>query len=279
MEGSKVTGAFEPLSIEDAVSQRTWHAADVAELSGRSRSQLESTDPVELALELQMLGARPSSNLRQLFAHGWIDGALESHPRISRVIGACAVFGIPVRWFDFKQFEAGRVAKGGDAEFLTPVNAVEVRVRLRPVTPKAMFYALSLSRANRESLAYIRHEEDREPAVLFTGDSRLTTWGKAFPRPQGMPLRRNILVTAMHHASSHNEPGYAVLQTWLCRSPALLVRNGGHRVRSVASGFLSVRDRLCVRCAGSSLRDLAVRVEAFRGRWRMPNHPRPCLCT
>lgn len=234
----------------------------------------------ELAMMLQEDGDLPKAGPYTGLGMQLAAGALDTHPRIAEAVGACVAFQIPVRFFDFGQYDTGRNASGGDAGFLTPVNAVEVAVRLRSVPPKALFYALALSRANRECLAFLRHEEDTEPAVLFTGDSRLSTRGKPFPRPAaGLPVRHNILVTAMHHASSHNEPGYGVLRTWLGKKPVpLFVRNGGQGVTAAAKGFLHARERLCVRCIGSRLSAVPVRVEVYGSRWRMPNHPRPCTC-
>jgi hypothetical protein len=234
----------------------------------------------ELALMLQEEGELPPAGEHSTLGLQLADGALDTHPRVAKAVAACVAFGLPVRWFDFGQFESSRTASGGDAGFLTPVNAVEVVARLRSVSPKALFYALALSRANRECLAFLRHEEGTEPAVLFTGDSRLSTWGKGFPPPAaGLPVRRNILVTAMHHASSHNQQGYGVLRTWLGKKPSpLFVRNGGQGVTSAAKGFLRASERLCVRCIGSKLPAVPVRVEVYGSRWRMPNHPRPCTC-
>lgn len=279
--GSSAQVFEEELEVADP-GDHSWPRQEFLYLAKQRLSVLaEQIDVPDLVQMMQSAGELPAINAHQTVAMQLIDGALDSHSRIASVISTCIAYGVPIRWFDFGQFEAGRVATGGDAELFTPVNAVEVVIRRRPVSSKAVFYALALSRPNRECLAFLRHEEGTEPAVLFTGDSRLTTRGNDFPSPgAGLPVDRNILVTAMHHASASNQPGYAVLRTWLRKKkyPPLFVRNGGFHVDKAARGFLDAPERLCVRCIKSSLPDVPVRVEVFRGRWRMPNHPRHCMC-
>lgn len=238
-----------------------------------------------LAMDLQERGELPNAHPHEALAMMLAHDALDTHERISKTVASCIAFGIPIRWFDFDQFENDRKkpgggAHGGDRGFLTPINAVEVLPNLRIMSSKLIFYALTLSRANRECLAYLRHEDGKEPAVLFTADSRLTTHGKPFPRPAtGLPVRQNLIVTALHHASSHNQQGYAIIDAWVGkRKRPILVRNGGHKVTAPAAGFLANPNRLCVRCIGSSLPDVPVRVETTNGRWRMPGHPRACGC-
>ncbi len=214
------------------------------------------------------------------FALRLADGALDSHPRIANTVAACFAFGLPIRWFDFGQFETNGSPVGGDLSFLTPVNAVEVRIKQLLVTPKQMFLALMLSQANRECLAFLRHEDGTEPAVLFTGDSRLSTRRHDFPAPSsGLPTNGNMLTTAMHHASASNEQGYSVLKSWLgLKYPPLFVRNGGQGVKKPAASYLSAPDKLCVRCIGSKRADVTIRVDAYCGQWTMPNHPPKCSC-
>jgi Metallo-beta-lactamase superfamily len=266
------------LEIQDNDDQRHWRFSDY-----------RYWPPIEGALEDE------ASNLALMlddcdelnrcfnlsgFALHLAKGALDSHPRIAKTIAACLAYGLPIRWFDFGQFEASRIPAGGDANFLTPVNAVEVRIKQQSVTPKQMFLALTLSRANRECLSFLRHEDGTEPAVLFTGDSRLSTSGLDFPSPSsGLPTNGNMLTNAMHHASASNEQGYSVLKSWLGQKyPPLFVRNGGQGVRNAAKSYLASPNRLCVRCIGSNRADVTIRVDAYCGQWTMPNHPPKCSC-
>jgi hypothetical protein len=245
----------------------------------------ENTSIVDLALSLfergEVEGGEHNPWSPVHLALKLAGGALDTHSRIAKTIATCMLYDLPIRWFDFGRFEKGRVALGGDPEFLTPVNAVEVKLQPLTVSPKAVFYALALSRPNRECLAYLRHQEGVEPAVLFTGDSRLTTRGNDFPPPKaGLPDKQSrLLATAFHHASNHNEPGYGVLKSWLGEKyPPLFVRNGGHGVKRPAPSFMRMHKKLCVRCIGSSLPDQQIQLEAYGGRWRMPAFPRRCVC-
>lgn len=270
--------------VEEALRRAADHSQVLSALFEKLDEPVQTGTPPhkpEASDQRPSTGYHPGYRLnafRRLIARGWIEGVLESHSNISDVISVCSRFGIRVRWFDFKQFECGRTARGGDAGFLTPVNAVEVKVRPVPITPKMLFYALSLSRANRECLAFLRHEDEDEPAVLFTGDSRLTTRGKDFPRPSGLPAKHDVIVTAMHHASDHNEDGYRVLETWLTGHDAIFVRNGGWNVRAPAKGFLRARRRHCVRCMNCSLGEMKVKIESAGAVWGMPANSRPCKC-
>ncbi|MBJ2152646.1 MBL fold metallo-hydrolase [Paracoccus sp. IB05] len=246
-----------------------------------SHECLASSLAIDLRERDELPNAHPDEGLAMKLAHD----ALDTHERISQTVASCITFGIPIRWFDFEQFEQGRRnagggASGGDHGFLTPVNAVEVLPVPSVVSPKQIFYALTLSRANRQCLAFLRHEDEKEPAVLFTADSRLTTQGTPFAKPTtGLPSHRNLIVTAPHHASSHNDESYRIIDDWVGhQTQQILVRNGGHRVTAPAHGFIASPYRLCVRCIGSSLPDATVRVESTNGRWSMPNYPRPCSC-
>lgn len=209
--------------------------------------------------------------------------ALKTHERIAPIIAEAIHWNIPIRWFDFGRFRTNKAARGGDAGFLTPVNAVEVAGTRGRVGAAAAFLALTLSRANVESLVFLRHAEPGEAPVLFTADSRLAFGTDRirtnFPKPSaGLPAHRKLLATAFHHAAANNDHGYGVLKGWLgSATPVLYVRNGGAHIKGVAPDFLRA-DRLCVRCHGSS--DLArlVRIGAPAGEWQLPSHWVPCTC-
>lgn len=209
--------------------------------------------------------------------------ALKTHERIAPIIAEAIHWNIPIRWFDFGRFRTNRAARGGDAGFMTPVNAVEVAGTRGTVGAAVAFLALTLSRANVESLVFLRHDELGEPPVLFTADSRLAFGTdrvrKNFPKPAaGLPANRKLLATAFHHAAANNDHGYGVLKGWLGSAPPVLyVRNGGAHIKGVAPDFLRA-DRLCVRCHRSSDPARLVRIGAPAGEWQLPTHYVPCTC-
>lgn len=216
------------------------------------------------------------------FAEWLVDGAIDTHYHISQIVGACLANHVPIRWFDFGLFERNRVARGGDAGFLTPVNAVEVIPLPARISAVDFFLALSLSKANRECLMFLRHQQDSEPAVLFSGDSRLTTLGRSFPAPAaGMPTTNTMAVTAMHHASDHNQAGYPILASWLGQTPdPIFIRNGGHGVKRAASGFLTAKQRLCVGCIPMTPgQPQIIRLRSVGADWVMPSNAPQCTCT
>lgn len=211
------------------------------------------------------------------------DDALKTHRRIAPIIAEAIHWNIPIRWFDFGRFRTNKVARGGDIGFLTPVNAVEVAGTRGPVGAAVAFLALILSRANAESLVFLRHAETSEPPVIFTADSRLafgtSSVGTNFPKPlSGLPVDRKLLATAFHHASSSNIHGYGVLKGWLGTAASVLyVRNGGAHVKNIATDFLH-SDRMCVCCHRSKDPARLIRICAPAGEWQVPTHYVPCIC-
>ena len=209
--------------------------------------------------------------------------ALKTHDRIAPIIAEAVHWNIPIRWFDFGRFRKNKAAHGGDAGFLTPVNAVEVAGTRGTVGAAVAFLALTLSRANVESLVFLRHAGLGEAPALFTADSRLAFGTDRvrtnFPKPAaGLPAHRKLLATAFHHAAANNDHGYGVLKGWLgSATPVLYVRNGGAHIKGVAPSFLRA-DRLCVRCHGSSAAGRLVRIGAPAGEWQLPTHYVPCTC-
>jgi hypothetical protein len=209
---------------------------------------------------------------------------IQTHAQIAPAIDACRRHKIRIRWFDFLWYKATMLPKGGDRGFLTPVNAVELVPTRKAPSPKAMFYALFLTQANRESLVYFRHETGGEPAALFTADSRLKVGHKSMTNPTPRPLVARLLMTAPHHASKSNAPAYAVVRKWLTSTyPPIIVQNGGRRVTKAAEEFKAVRDHFCVLCVGSGalpgiVKPKIVKVATSNGEWRVPNRTRACTC-
>jgi len=212
--------------------------------------------------------------------------AIQTHKNIAAAVAACQAHRIRVRWFDHLLYASSARtkggplrARGGDPGFLTPVNAVEILPKRGKVSPRTMFFSLFLSRANRESLVFLRHQTEKEPAVLFTADSRLKVGRKDFTAPPGLPTQDRLLSTAPHHGSISNAAAYGVLKGWLGNTyPPALVQNGGHGVRRGAPGFKAVADRQCVCCIGSKASPVLVQFDAPSGVWHVPASPTPCSC-
>lgn len=210
--------------------------------------------------------------------------ALNTHRRIGPIIAACIYHKILIRWFDFQRFaNNGHCPHGGDRDFLTPVNAVEVARTKQRAGALRLFLGLTLSRPNVESLVFLKHETDDEPAALFTADSRLAFGSNRpsgdFPKPaSGLPTRGPLLATAFHHGSATNDHGYGVLQSWLSGTfDPIYVRNGGDKIGSVAPLFCAAA-RQCVTCHGDARAPRLAKLEATAGSWLWPAHPIPCTC-
>jgi hypothetical protein len=183
---------------------------------------------------------------------------------------------IPIRWFDFGQFELTVQASGGIENFLEPISAVELHQPPTKVSDLALLISLKLSQQNVESLVFYRLETKSEPGVIFLGDSRLH-FGideptDAFPMPNSNPVRQ-ILVTAPHHGSRVNDKAYGVIRGWIdanAESP-IYVRNGSHHKIKIEA-FLSESFRCCAQCrlCGTQRISRTVILSSQGGQWSWP---------
>jgi len=220
-----------------------------------------------------------NNRINQIANH-LIIGVIDTLQKMASTIAACFDNDVKIRWFDFHAFAKSQplAARGGDPNLLIPVNSREVRPSGKPLSIGQILRALALSVANRRSLVFLRPEEPDEPGVLFTADSKLKHVHRYFPFPIAVDQSRRLIVTAMHHASKSNAPGYGVLRKWLgANYPPIFIRNGGFMVDYVAADFRAVADRLCVRCIGASVLT-GVQLQSRNGVWQHPPKPTRCTC-
>jgi hypothetical protein len=199
--------------------------------------------------------------------------ALETATTIATIAESALRWQIPIRWFDFGQFEQRNNATGGIKGFLEPVSTVELRMPPPSVSDEALFLCLRLSQQNVESLVFHRLETPDEPGVMFLGDSRLS-FGinqpkKSFPMPLPLP-KRQMLVTAPHHGSRVNDVAYGVIRAWLKDevSSPIYVRNGGHHAQRLEA-FLKEPHRCCAQCAPCKLAR-SLTLVSQHGQWFWP---------
>lgn len=208
-------------------------------------------------------------------------GAIDTAKTIAAIAEGAVRWTIPIRWFDFGLFEQDQTARGGIEGFLEPVCAVELRRPPSAVSDEVLFYCLSLSRQNVESLVFLRRETDGEPGVLFVGDSRLC-FGIDKPVAD-FPIRlqapkRQLLVTAPHHGSRVNDEAYRIVEDWLgaVAQKPIYVRNGGHWKQTV-DGFRRQAYRRCAQCRLCTTGKLRRRivVNSKRGDWTLSRRDAP----
>jgi hypothetical protein len=197
--------------------------------------------------------------------------ALETAKTIAAIAESAVRWRIPIRWFDFGQFEQRKNAAGGLEGFLEPVSAVELLKPPLRVSDETLFLCLRLSQQNVESLVFHRLETPDEPGVMFLGDSRLS-FGidqpkQPFPKPRSLP-KRQMLVTAPHHGSRVNDVAYRVIRSWLGDSTPIYVRNGGHHKQTIMA-FLDEPFRCCAQCrhCASSKLVRTVTLASRKGQW------------
>lgn len=198
----------------------------------------------------------------------WVD-CLTAASRIRRIAKAARDAGARIRWFDYEEFERTNVPLGGVANFLVPVNAVEITQKLAKKRLSAFDY-LRLSVANRESLVFHAPPTQQDGEILFCADSDLS-----FP----VPPMANPLVTAPHHGSESNKGAYAVVRRQASGSVTWVRSDGRFRKRPGAT-FLSLKAwAYCTRCRQATGPGQAVRAAGVNGSaWQPSSGVQACHC-
>ncbi|MEQ9145446.1 MAG: hypothetical protein RLO08_13925 [Parvibaculaceae bacterium] len=279
LEGSQEDNPIHGQMYADQLTQ----AEKTAHSLGVTTSQLDA-----LAISIEESDRSPSAELQYIlqnrfwwFQHEHLGklyrDAIETAKTVSEIVEAAVRWHIPIRWFDFGQFEKDGHAAGGDPGFLEPLSAVEITKPPRGLSDTVFFFCLSLSRQNVESLVFHRPETPAEPSAVFLGDSRLSFGidapGAWFPMPKSVPSHA-VLVTAPHHGSRVNDVAYQIVRSWLSPSgrDALYVRNGGHHKQKL-DAFLKERHRCCAQCRQcSSGRRLSrtIKLSSRGPKWTWP---------
>lgn len=132
---------------------------------------------------------------------------IDTAERIRKIAFSANDKNVPVRWFDYLAYSKDRIATGGE-DFLTPINAKELREPPALVGIKLHRF-IALSRANRESLAFLSSGDDSHVEVMFCGDSPLgdgPRYSNSFL--SGRWTDRPLIVTAPHHGADSNAMAY-----------------------------------------------------------------------
>jgi hypothetical protein len=272
------------------------HAEELSMLRASLDESDEGADPFEAAirsadarsflfsamfLEGDRFLALPTAMM--LEAHAVLNEVAETAKAIRKIATAALNHRIGIRWFDFGEYEKTDTPSGGVLGVLEPWCSVEVvpdRAKLSRLSALALVTNLRLTRQNVESLVFYRPETDEVPGVLFLGDSRLAHGinkpERDFPVPFEKPTRP-LLVTAPHHGSDHNDNAYEVLDTWLGRDGAVLIRNGGQSNQRLAE-FVARDERRCAQCVQCNGKDWNqwVSVMATGNTWHWPPSANAC---
>jgi hypothetical protein len=153
---------------------------------------------------------------------------------------------VPIRWFDQDLYLEKHRAQGGRPGLLLPMNAVELRAVPTAVAPSMVF--LTLSKANRESLAFYAPADAGCRGVVFCADSRLGTGlAGATPFQSYRSMSTSDQVgTAPHHAAESAASAYAIapkfgIIDWVCAANGRTVP--GPTFRKIANSH-----RCCTGC-------------------------------
>lgn len=179
----------------------------------------------------------------------WIR-TIKTAERIRQIAVQAVRHDVSVRWFDFGEFAKSRLAMGGDAGRLVPLNSVELLFPPPPV--EAMSYLARLTPVNEECLVFLAEGERLWPwdiGVIFTGDSPLgfgTGYGDSF-LGRKLDEIRIVVATAPHHGSESNMVAYQHMNA--AARVAVWLRSGGSS-RHPGPTFRGLPDvmRVCTSC-------------------------------
>lgn len=200
---------LEPRVPEQPPGEKTTEQAARAFQSGRSRVRYRAAN----------------RKISKIVATFWL-GLIDTAERIRRIAVQARRHRVPVRWFDFGEFEKTRQAAGGYEDLLIPLNAVELETPPQP--PAGLSFLVRLTPVNEECLVFLSPGDNWHiPSFLFTGDSPLgsgvnysLSWLK-WPEDAS----RRVIATAPHHGSESNFLAYSHLVNEV--NVDLWVRSGG----------------------------------------------------
>lgn len=208
--------------------------------------------------------------------------AKQAAENIRKLVHAAAKRGVPVRWFDYRLFDASKTPDGGEP-WLEPVNSVEVslgQARSSGAGLSALAY-LALTTTNRESLVF-RHPDDWPPSgdVLFNADSDLRFGLGHVPGPN-----RPVLATVPHHGSCENRDAIKKIEKWAKdKSQITWIRSDSRFPRRPCRCFTNTArpgEVFCTTCKRNGRDDREpkqpVRLFGPLG-WRPDRRTRPCRC-
>ncbi len=228
----------------------------------------------------QIHGKIFTQQINRRLAFVWID-LIDTAERILKIALQAIRHDVPIRWFDFGEFDETRQASGGDAGLLVPLNAVELSTPPAPI--QGMTYLLQLSQPNEECLVFLSPSQElqvfwntRTPSVVFTGDSPLgdgadysvswLDWPKS--------ASRFVIATAPHHGSDKNAWAYEHLNEEV--HVALWVRSGGSwKHPGLTYQRIPPWQRICTNCPHEDLKARAVEVDMCSG-FNATGHT--CIC-
>lgn len=190
--------------------------------------------------------------------------AVEASDRIIRIATLARQRGCKIRWFDFKEFESGKKASGGET-WLRPLNSVEVTYRPRQHTPSALQF-LALTVSNKESLTFVSNQKG-EPSVVFSADSDL--------EGVTLPSLTNPIATVPHHGSESNKCVY----TMNALKNATWVRSDMNALKRPCPDFICLKQpKYCTRCRHAVRPEQCVVFSSNHGSWQPTAATSACSC-
>jgi hypothetical protein len=198
--------------------------------------------------------------------HRLIFETLSAANNITNIVSLAYDRGCAIRFFEF-----GKAVSGGRPGSLVPVNSGEM-LTLKSKAIDALTY-LALTTANKESLAFLSPEDERNPAVLFTADSDLN-----FPLPSTAP-RRGPIITGPHHGSEDNANAYGVVQKWLTsKVTPIWVRSDCKTNKRPGNSFISQRRKYCTLCNCGTHPKQTIELHSSGNNWSATAGTRSCSC-
>lgn len=246
---------LEPRVPEQLAGEKTTEQAARAFQSGRNRVRYRAA----------------RRKISKTVATFWL-GLIDTAERIRRIAVQARRHEVPVRWFDFGEFEKTRQAAGGYKGLLIPLNAVELDTPPQP--PAGQSFLVRLTPVNEECLVFMSPGDSwHKPSFLFTGDSPLGSGVNYSLSWLQWPddASRCVIATAPHHGSESNFSAYSHLFNAV--NVGLWVRSGG-TPKHPGPTYRQINPalRICTHCprVGKPLQAAEILFQ-FNQRWWRPN--------
>lgn len=234
------------------------------ENSNNLEDREESTENISDVIELLSESDWGFSNqLRNFdwpffFMNSLFSEAIEAANRIVLIATKAYNRGCRIRWFDYKEFEITKHAKGGEL-WMRPLNSVEI-LRMKR-TKFSGLQLLALSVANKESLVFLSETKD-EPSVLFCADSNL--------KNVQLSSIQNLIATAPHHGADSNKAVYNLVKN------SIWIRSDMNSSKRPCKEYTFLKEKYCTICNGNRKPKSEVIFTSSGAAW-ITNYPQ-CIC-
>jgi hypothetical protein len=199
-----------------------------------------------------------------------LEEAVSAAELIREIAVAAYHSGSTIKWFDFIGDKNQFRPSGGLADFLVPVNAIEVAEIRRP--KRSALEYIALTRSNKQSLVFMAPDKGDSPGALFTADSDLSF-------SQQIKWHDHMIITAPHHGSDANKAAYSRFSGETGgKLEVSWVRSDGRFMKRPGKSYLTINNRkYCTLCRNCRLPKQDIKLVLVNNFWQ-PLGTHACKC-